>query len=365
MWESVIKLLVKRSDCTVYFLDRGNAPIIDKVQYVPFPTFWAKDGPADSFLIQNVCDELDIDVFTSSYYTTPINTPMVLMVYDMIPELFNFDMSPRIWMEKGTAIHYAQQYLCISENTRKDLLSLYPEIPPSCVKMAYCGVDRAVFRPLSQQAIDAFRREHGLHRPYFLFVGSRVQHNGYKNSELFFNALSRVDQAKFDIFCVGGEKEIEASVRERLPSGVQCKRVELSDDELALAYGGALALVYPSLYEGFGMPVIEAMASGCPVITTNRGSLAEAAGEAAYLVEGTSVDEMHAALLRIQDNGLRNELIRKGLQHSQIFTWLKMADTLYACLAATIQEAETGKFDAFFDTWKSLRQRQANVDYLR
>lgn len=365
VWEAVIKLLAKNAAHDIHFLDRGNAPQFDNVTYIPFPAFWGKDGPADSFLIQDICDEFSIDVFTSSYYTTPISTPMVLMVYDMIPEIFNFDMSHRVWMEKVAAINYAQHYLCISECTRRDLMSLYPEIPYDHTSVAHCGVDTEVFTQRSAEEIAAFKKTHQLDRPYFLFVGSRVQHKGYKNSELFFNALSQIKRADFDIFCVGGEPEIEVDVLKRMPAGVRCKRVALSDYDLSLAYGGALSLIYPSLYEGFGMPVIEAMASGCPVITTNRGSLTEAAGDAAYLIDGTSVEEMCIALQNIQNPALRNELRRKGLKHAEKFRWSQMAIALSASFDLVVKDAAQGKYKQFFESWSKLRKIQASVDYQR
>jgi glycosyltransferase involved in cell wall biosynthesis len=288
---------------------------------------------------------------------------MLLMVYDMIPELFDFDMSPRIWMEKVAAICYAQRYLCISENTRTDLRTFYPEIPLSHAAMAYCGVDTAVFRQREHKEIEAFRCQYGLKRPYFLFVGSRVQHNGYKNSALFFKALARMTTAEFDVFCVGGENKVEQEILKNLPPGLRCRRVGLSDDELSLAYGGALALVYPSLYEGFGMPVIEAMASGCPVITTRNGSLAEAAGDAALLISGTSVDEMYTALIQIQTPGIRDILRQRGVAHVPKFRWQGMANELAANLEILVEESRAGVYDSFFEEWKRIRQMQANVDY--
>lgn len=366
VWRSILGMLAARKDFEVFFLDRGRAPQIEGVEYIPFPEIHQQFAytAADSLLIQKVCDQYNIDVFTSTYYTTPVSTPMLLMVYDMIPELFGFDLSQRAWMEKDVAISYAQNYLCISHNTRSDLLTFYPEIRPEKAVVAHCGVDEALFHPREADAISSFRKRFSLDRPYFLFVGSRVQHNGYKNSQLFFDALSHMRESCFDVFCVGGEHEVERAILDSLPRGVRCQRVELTDEEMALAYGGALALVYPSLYEGFGMPVIEAMASGCPVITTNHGSLAEAAGDAAHLISGVSVDEMCQALEQLQDSAYRERLRQKGLAHASQFRWEGMAQTFAEEAIKLAQIAQTGIYNGFFSEWRRLREVQASVDYL-
>lgn len=364
VWRSILEILVASGRFEIFFLDRGQAPEIQGIRYIPFPKNLFIHCAADSLLIQKVCDQYKIDVFTSTYYTTPVSTPMVLMVYDMIPELFDFDLTQRAWMEKETAISYAQRYICISHSTRNDLLAFYPEILAEKTTVSHCGVDNAVFYPRDENTVAAFRERFLLDKPYFLFVGSRVQHNGYKNSHLFFDALSRMKVTGFDVFCVGGEKEIEPEILGSLPSGMRCRRVELTDEELVLAYGGALALVYPSLYEGFGMPVIEAMAAGCPVITTHHGSLAEAAGDAACLISGTSVQEMCGALDQMQDASYRQMLKEKGLAHVGQFRWQNMAQTFGDEVEILVQEARSGVYEPFFNEWKKLREIQASVDYV-
>jgi glycosyltransferase involved in cell wall biosynthesis len=364
VWQSLLPLVAQHGDIELFMLDRGNAPDIAGVTRLPFPSRkLAEQSADDSILIQRMCDHLEIDIFTSTYYTSPLATPMLLMVYDMIPELFGFDLTQRAWQDKELAISFSQRQLCISANTREDLLSFYPELDSERVVVAHCGVDGSVFRPAEKNQVEAFYLRHGIDRPYFLFVGSRVQHNGYKNSKLFFDALSGIEAADFDVVCVGGEREIEAEVLGRLPEGVRCHRFELSDADLSLAYSGALALVYPSLYEGFGMPVIEAMASGCPVITTAHGSLLEAAGDAACIISGTSVEEMRGALKRIRDKSYREELRRLGLVQSSRFCWQDMADALVREAWTLHEQAENGEFGTFFAGWRRLREIQASVDY--
>jgi len=365
VWRTVSPLLAAQKRFELFMLDRGTAPVIEGVERIPFQRYLNLQCPADSVAIQSVCDEYRIDAFTSTYYTTPLRTPMLLMVYDMIPEVMGYDLSPRPWMEKAIAISFAQRYLCISHCTRRDLLAIYPEIPVSQTSVAHCGIDIDTFFPRDKSAVDEFLQARGIGRPYFLFVGSRGHQKGnYKNSWLFFEAVRHMP-AGFDIVCVGGEKKIEPTILSMLPAGVNCHRMRLSDDELALAYGGAMALVYPSLYEGFGMPVIEAMAAGCPVITTQNGSLAEAAGGAALSISGTSVKEMYTALLDIQSPQKQKAMRDAGLAHAQQFRWDVMARQLATDFERLVVESREKYYTAFTQKWARLRQLQAQVDDLR
>lgn len=364
VWRSVLEPLARSGDVELVLLDRGHAPAVEGALVVPFPEYSFAYSAEDSMLIQKLCDHYGADVFTSTYYTSPLETPMVLMVHDMIPELFDFDLTQRGWMDKDASIAFAQRFLCVSHSTRRDLLSFYPEIPEDRVVVAHCGVDERIFRPRGPEEVAAFCGRHGLDRPYFLFVGSRTQHKGYKNSRLFFDALAQTRSETFDVLCVGGEPQIEPEILRELGAGVRCRRVELSDDELATAYGGAAALVYPSLYEGFGLPVIEAMASGCPVITTRHGSLAESAGDAAQFVSGFAVDEMRQAIRAVQEPAARGRLVERGLEHARLFRWDTMAQELQAQIHAVVEEARAGAFDAFFAEWRRLRTVQASVDIL-
>jgi glycosyltransferase involved in cell wall biosynthesis len=242
-------------------------------------------------------------------------------------------------------------------------LSYYPELISAEVQVAYCGVDKTIFAPVDNREVDRFISKYKIRKPYFIMTGDRTQHKGYKNSKIFFDAVSSLKGAKFDIMCVGGEEQIERAILESMPEHIRISRVELGDDELAKAYSGATALVYPSLYEGFGMPVVEAMACGCPVITTNRGSLREVAAGAAYIIEGHSIEEMRIAIETLLTDVATIERLRKaGLERAAAFSWGTIADAITKGAIELVQRRRRGEFDEFFNRWSQLRGIQAELD---
>jgi glycosyltransferase involved in cell wall biosynthesis len=284
------------------------------------------------------------------------------MVYDMNPELLNFGLSERLWQEKEIAITFARRFACTSANTKTDLLKFYPEIADSLVTVTYCGVDRTVFHRRTADETAAFLKSHNFEKPYYMLVGSREQRKGYENADLLFRAAKESRDFEFDILCVGGEPEIASAQLAGLPPSIGIRKFDLSDEELAQAYSGALALVIPSLYEGFGMPVIEAMACDCPVISTKFGSLGEIAADAAELVSGHDVNEMVAALRHVRLPERRAEMIERGRARSAAFSWDEMAEKVYGLLKEAAAERYEPSTQKFFTEWKRLREIQAAVD---
>lgn len=275
----------------------------------------------DRSMLQQVCDEEGASAFASTYYSSPLETPSVMMVYDMIPEVFAVDLNVPMWREKDSCIRIARRFVAISTSTARDLCGFYPDIHPAQVKVAHCGVN-SLFRPAEAIEIENFKRRHGITRPYFLLVGSRET---YKNAETFLRVFAGFsDRQRLAVVCVGGERELQPELQ-ALRAGSERHMLRLDDEELRLAYSGAIALAYPSTYEGFGMPVAEAMASGCPVITTPNAALPEVAGDAAIYVKPMDQAALADALARIQQPDLRNSLIARGLARATLFSWKKMA----------------------------------------
>lgn len=363
VWKSIIPLLIKESDVEIFFLNRGGAPKFENIVRIPFPSYNAVYAPDDSILLEKICAFYNINVFVSTFFTTPLRTPAVQVVYDMIPERFDFDLNNRFWSEKETAFSYARNFVCISETTRNDLLSYYPEIPGEITNVAHLGVDPQVFRQRPKEVIQQFRDRLRLHRPYLLTVGSRSQNKGYKNGRLLFDALTKNKISEFDVLCVGGEDEVEAELLTASKGMFEIIRVDLDDDELSIAYSGAHALIYPSLYEGFGLPVIEAMACGCPVVTTDKGSLSEIVNnDNSVLIDPCSTSDMSRALFLLKDGSLRAKYASGGLECSRKFSWkLIVRELMRAFLNADKQSTEPN-YAQFVEKWAALRRAQSEVN---
>jgi len=363
LWATILPIMAKRMD--ILILDRGNTPTIAGTKVIPFASHIDKalaPSAAESIAIEGICKNWNADVFISTYYSTPLSTPSLQLVYDMIPEVLHLDLSHRDWQEKELALLYGRALVCISENTRVDLMNFYQEIDPDCISVAYCGIDRQYFYPQSDIEVRRFRKTFEISGPYLLMVGSRIGVSGYKNGKYLIDALSGMPFRKdLTLVCVGGEPE--APVAHMSGQQISVRRVELDDVNLACAYTGAEALVYPSLYEGFGMPTVEAMACGCPVITTSNGSLEEIVGEAALKVDGKDVTALRDALTRVTDPSIRNKLILNGKVRAEAYNWEDMANHITQKIMLLSEKSKMGRYRKFSQEWSRLRKIQADVDF--
>jgi len=330
VWKSLLEEWAENGFAKhIIVLDRvGTSPQIPGIRYCTVPAYDYSKTDADREMLQQVCDETGADLFISTYYTTPLSTPSVFMAYDMIPEVVAANLNEPMWKEKHHAIRHASAYIAISENTASDLAKFFPEIASKPVTVAKCGV-QSLFSPASQEDIKGFKNKYGISKSYFITVGGGAD---YKNSILFFKAFGQLASKQgFEIVCTGSGVLLEGELR-NYTLGTVVHKLQLNDEELRLAYAGAVALVYPSKYEGFGLPVLEALSCGCPVITCPNASIPEVAGEAALYVNDEDVDGLADALCEVQKPNIRNSLIAAGLEQAKKFSWSKMAKTVSSAL---------------------------------
>jgi glycosyltransferase involved in cell wall biosynthesis len=327
VWDSLLKEWSRNGfGSRVVVLDRaGTAPRYPGLSYAAAPAYPAGgDMEADREVVEAVCRRSDAGVFASTYYTFPQQTPSVFVAYDMIPEVTGMNLAEEDWQRKHKAIQHASGFVAISQSTADDLVRYFPEIHREEIAVAHCGVSDAFFVP-PRDEVQAFRAGYGLPDYCYLFVGSRTY---YKNCGLLMEAFASMDEReRCGLFLVGGAPVLEADFA-GFAKGRAVVMAALGDEELRLAYGAATSLVFPSRYEGFGLPPLEAMASGCPVITCANSSIPEVVGDAVIYVDDSDPRELADAMIAVRDIALRRRLVDAGLARARGFSWARMADAV-------------------------------------
>jgi glycosyltransferase involved in cell wall biosynthesis len=327
VWDSLFKEWSNDEfGSTVIVLDRaGTAPRYPGLTYAPIPAYPAGgDLDSDRDMLEEACHRYEANLFASTYYTYPRQTPSISVVYDMIPESTSMNMKEPVWQRKHQAIRHAAGYLAISASTADDVAKYFPSIAREDVVVAHCAAGGG-FTPATSAETQAFRRAYGLPEHYYLFVGSRID---YKNCRLLLDAFAIIDShGQSALLLVGGAPTIEAEFA-TLVNGRSVVMAALTDGDLRVAYSAAAALVFPSKYEGFGLPILEAMACGCPVIACANSSIPEVAGDAAIYVDDHDPRQLADAMLLIRDEEIRRRYVRAGVLRSGVFSWARMAETV-------------------------------------
>lgn len=270
----------------------------------------------------------DVDIFHETYYSVsdhcPRSAKRIITVHDMIhekfPQFFSVGLD-EYSTEKAYAIRRADHVICVSQATKKDLVEIL-SIPEEKLSVIYHG--SSLMLEKTGTASNSTVNEN----PYILYVGLRA---GYKNFDRLLQAYRSSDylMGKFDLVCFGGEalsqQELEIADSFDKKAG-KLRMLQGDDEKLAQLYMSADVFVCPSLYEGFGIPVLEAMTLGCPVACADTGSTPEIAGNAAELFNPNDVSEIAAAITRILANpDYASKLIEKGRMRCRDFSWDKCA----------------------------------------
>lgn len=268
------------------------------------------------------CATHKIDLYHPSYYYPfallfiTKKTKVVVTIHDLIFELFPelFSKHNMIPWGRKLILKRADKIIAVSENTKRDLLKVYPWIDANKIEVIYEG-------GLITKEEKKFERVKIPDR-YVLYIGEKSY---YKNFNTFFEAMKQIMKVDHELYavCVGGKK---ADVGEWTDHVIQ---INCSDTELNYLYRHAKCFVYPSKYEGFGIPVLESMENGCPAILADTKVFREIAGDAAlfFSVEdgSDSVKALSECISRcVEDDVFRKKMIEKGKERAAVFSWDKM-----------------------------------------
>lgn len=263
------------------------------------------------------------------YGASRLSIPKVVTMHDLI-----FESSPQQYRKTDVLIYrrkfrYAaevsNQIVAISEVTKRDLIHYY-QIPEQKIKVVYQACDQRFYTRCTPQQSEAIRKRYSISSPYWLFVGSIIER---KNLLRVCEALSKLD-ATMPLLVVGKGEQFKQRVIDFLKEKKLTQQVIFLEDhftssqiyqDLPVLYQMAFALIYPSLKEGFGLPVLEAMASGCPVITSNHTSMTETGPNTALLVEPLHTESILEAMKQLMlQPDQREQFIQTGIQAALQFT---------------------------------------------
>ncbi|MDV2502428.1 MAG: glycosyltransferase family 1 protein [bacterium] len=289
-----------------------------------------------------------LDVFHGPYFSIPLRAagPMVVTVYDLAccyyPESFTWRFKIHWRLLLPAVLRRATRIIALSENTKADLVNLM-EVAPERIRVVYAGVDAFFHEALSPQEMQARLEALGVRRPYLLHVSGYARR---KNVPVVLRALRILKERgrlEHELVLAGGggwPERVGAEVSALGLEGVVRYVGHVSREDLRALYASADAMVYPSLYEGFGLPPLEAMACGTPVVAASTSSLPEVLGSAGILVDPQDTEAWAEAIEKILiDTSLRDRLVALGLERVSLFTWERTARQTLAVYQEAADEA--------------------------
>jgi len=284
------------------------------------------------------------DVFLFPNFTTlPLwRAPFSVVIHDLsfllVPDTLNDAYRERLARQVPDTVRRAGSVIAPSASVKVDLVE-HLAVPPDKIIVASPGVDRRVFRPVGGDARAEVLMRHSLPTSYFLFVGTLQPRKNVVRVLTAYRALPADVRSRHALVLVGmkgwRDDEIASEITRLTDAGERVHYAGYADGaDLPALYSGATAFVWPSLFEGFGMPVLEAMACGTPVITSDRSSLPEAAGGAALLVDPFDVDAIADAMRRVaDDDALASSLVERGHERAARACWHDTASHVRDALA--------------------------------
>ena len=296
-----------------------------------------------SSLVKKDLKQLNINLYHGLSHEIPVGIEKtgiksVVTIHDLIferyPKQYNA-IDVQIYRRKfRNACKHADKIIAISKQTKEDIIQFY-KIPEKKITVCYQSCDPAFGVEINDAEKLRIKKKYNLPDQFFLYVGSVIER---KNLLTICKSIHQLkDKLNIPLVVIGEGEKYKQQVKEYInASGLQQKIIFLSEAysfdssvDFPAIYQQALCMIYPSIFEGFGIPVLEALWSKIPVITSNVSCLPEAGGEGALYIDPMNTEQMADAMMRIaKDDNQRNNLITKGLQHAQHFTPQKCAEAV-------------------------------------
>ncbi len=288
------------------YLFRGQSRLVDVINR-PYTNYCLRSKKFDVFHQTNF----------GTYCIKDLgNKPMVTTYHDS--NLSTIDPHPKIVEMQKISLKRADSIICVSKNTKKDMMNIF-NVDEKKVKVIYHGIEIPNMDLLpSRRIMDA---------PYILYVGRRSE---YKNFRRFITVFSRIHKIYPDIniVCTSSDfSNVESELFSRLKISENLINVSANEQTMKLLYRDALFFIFPSFYEGFGMPILESWSCHCPVVLSNTSCFPEIAGDAGLFFNPEEDDDIYEKMLKmIEDEQLRIDMVRKGDVRVKRFSWKRCVD---------------------------------------
>lgn len=334
----------RENEYVIFKSPRHRGRVIDQANFREVVIRYAPISPSTLLTFGRALKGEKLDVFHSHFYITPLVKPckQVVTVHDITGLLFPRYYSARPFiLEKLVlyfhkllipyAIRQSDRVIAVSEFTKKCILRIVPGKPEDRIDVIYEGTEHN-FKQQAEEEIAKVRKAHGLPERYFLYVGNTKPHKNLAGLTTAFSIFLESSSGHHDIRLIiaGKQDRFFPELKKHISSLKHGDKViccgYIPEGDLPAFYAGALAFVFPGFLEGFGLPVLEAMACGTPTITSNASSIPEVVGDAGLLFDPEDTRGLADAMKRVADDeGFRNDLASKAVARAASFSWRKAA----------------------------------------